>query len=61
MILNQIIKGLGSLADQVKEVLSVNDRIAELAKELYLYDSMLVMGRGYNYATCLEGALVRDH
>ena len=29
-----------------------------LAKELYQQKSLLVMGRGYNFATCLEGALV---
>ena len=27
------------------------------AQELYEKRSLLIMGRGYNYATCLEGAL----
>ena len=31
-------------------------------QELYEKRSLLIMGRGYNYATCLEGALkVNDH
>lgn len=30
----------------------------ELAKDLYQQKSLLIMGRGYNFATCLEGALV---
>ena len=54
----QIIQGLKHLADQIKEVLAVDSTVAELAKELYVHKSMLVMGRGYNFATCLEGALV---
>lgn len=28
-----------------------------LAQELYKQKSLLIMGRGYNFATCLEGAL----
>jgi len=44
--------------EQIKEVLKSNDQIQSLAKELYQQKSILVMGRGYNYATCLEGALV---
>ena len=37
----------------------MDDQIHALAQELYQQKSLLVMGRGYNYATCLEGALVR--
>lgn len=54
---SEIIQGLKHLPDQIKEVLAVDDKVAELAKELYVHKSMLVMGRGYNFATCLEGAL----
>lgn len=43
----------------IKEVLSLDEKIHHLALELYTQRSLLVMGRGYNYATCLEGALVR--
>jgi len=35
----------------------LDDRVQELAKDLYNQKSLLVMGRGYNYSTCLEGAL----
>jgi len=44
---------------QIKEVLSKDGSIRQLANELYQQKSLLLMGRGYNYATCLEGALVR--
>jgi len=44
--------------EQIKEVLKLDDQIRNLAEALYQQKSILVMGRGYNYATCLEGALV---
>uniref|UniRef100_A0A0B7ATD1 glutamine--fructose-6-phosphate transaminase (isomerizing) n=1 Tax=Arion vulgaris TaxID=1028688 RepID=A0A0B7ATD1_9EUPU len=53
----EIIDGLKELPDQIKTVLALDDKIRNLAKELYNQKSLLVMGRGYNYATCLEGAL----
>jgi len=43
----------------IKEVLALDNIIKSLADELTHQKSLLVMGRGYNYATCLEGALVR--
>jgi glutamine---fructose-6-phosphate transaminase (isomerizing) len=51
---------LKQLPEHIKDVLAVDNSVAELAKELYPNKSMLVMGRGYNFATCLEGALVRS-
>lgn len=54
---SEIIQGLKNLEGQIKEVLACDHKIAELAKEIYQNKSMLVMGRGYNFATCLEGAL----
>ncbi|XP_067673541.1 glutamine--fructose-6-phosphate aminotransferase [isomerizing] 2-like isoform X3 [Haliotis asinina] len=53
----EIIQGLKKLPDQIKEVLKMDEQIHNLAQELYQQKSLLVMGRGYNYATCLEGAL----
>lgn len=44
--------------DLIKEVLSMDDEIQKLATELYHQKSVLIMGRGYHYAACLEGALV---
>lgn len=54
---SEIIQGLKQLPEHIKDVLAVDNSVAELAKELYPNKSMLVMGRGYNFATCLEGAL----
>ncbi|XP_013110609.1 glutamine--fructose-6-phosphate aminotransferase [isomerizing] 2 [Stomoxys calcitrans] len=53
----EIIKGLSNLADQIRKVLELDTKIRDLAKELYMHKSLLIMGRGYNFATCLEGAL----
>lgn len=44
--------------DLIKEVLRLDNEIQKLAEELYQEKSVLIMGRGYHYATCLEGALV---
>ncbi|XP_068460784.1 glutamine--fructose-6-phosphate aminotransferase [isomerizing] 1 [Clinocottus analis] len=53
----EIIQGLRVLPDLIKEVLGLDDEIQNLATELYQQKSVLIMGRGYHYATCLEGAL----
>jgi glucosamine--fructose-6-phosphate aminotransferase (isomerizing) len=43
--------------ERVEEVLKLDDDMKELAKELVGEQSLLLFGRGYNYATALEGAL----
>uniref|UniRef100_A0A670J0H1 glutamine--fructose-6-phosphate transaminase (isomerizing) n=1 Tax=Podarcis muralis TaxID=64176 RepID=A0A670J0H1_PODMU len=53
----EIMRGLKLLPDLIKEVLSMDDEIQKLATELYHQKSVLIMGRGYHYAACLEGAL----
>lgn len=53
----EIIQGLKKLPEQINDILKIDDQIHTLAQELYQEKSLLVMGRGYNYATCLEGAL----
>ncbi len=53
----EIITGLKNLSRDIKKVLQLDDQILELSKELYTEKSLLIMGRGFNYATCLEGAL----
>lgn len=53
----EIIEGLETLADQIRNVLKLDDEVQELAKTLYQQKSLLIMGRGFNFATCLEGAL----
>lgn len=54
----EILQGLRELPEKIKKVLELDDQIKELAKEMKDNKSILVMGRGYNYATCMEGALV---
>ncbi|VDK46169.1 unnamed protein product [Anisakis simplex] len=52
-----IIKSLKALPDHIREVLKLNDQVLEIAKKLHREKSLLIMGRGFNFATCLEGAL----
>jgi len=53
----EIIMGLKALPGQIKKVLALDKHILDLSEELYTEKSLLIMGRGFNYATCLEGAL----
>ncbi|KAI8033079.1 hypothetical protein M5D96_014165 [Drosophila gunungcola] len=53
----EILQALSKLADQIRQVLKLDTKVQELAKDLYQHKSLLIMGRGYNFATCLEGAL----
>lgn len=55
---NEIIDGLKNLEKQIQQVLQLDEKVAQLANDLYQHKSLLIMGRGYNFATCLEGALV---
>ncbi|XP_047077543.1 glutamine--fructose-6-phosphate aminotransferase [isomerizing] 1-like [Lolium rigidum] len=52
-----IITGLSSLPSHASEVLKLDSDTKELASSLIDSESLLVFGRGYNYATALEGAL----
>lgn len=47
-----------TLPELIKQVLALDEKIKAIANELYQQRSLLVMGRGFHYATCLEGALV---
>ncbi|EDX14728.1 GD18034 [Drosophila simulans] len=53
----EIIDGLSQLDEHIRTVLKLNSQVQQLAKELYQHKSLLIMGRGFNFATCLEGAL----
>ncbi|TMW47995.1 hypothetical protein DOY81_006925, partial [Sarcophaga bullata] len=53
----EIIDALLNLEHQIRHVLKLDSQVQELAKNLYQHKSLLIMGRGYNFATCLEGAL----
>ncbi len=52
-----IIDALRKLPDQIKVVLQQDEKMLEIARKLYEKRSLLIMGRGFNFATCLEGAL----
>jgi glucosamine--fructose-6-phosphate aminotransferase (isomerizing) len=55
---NQIIDGLHELPTQISQVLHGDKALQELAKTVLANSrSLLIMGRGFQYATCLEGAL----
>merc|ERR1712106_25814 len=54
---SEIIQGLKQLPDMIRKVLELDEKVNKIAKELYEKRSLLIMGRGYNFATCLEGAL----
>jgi hypothetical protein len=47
--------------EQIKEVLGKDSLVRKYAEDLHKKKSLLIMGRGYNYATCLEGALVSNN
>ncbi|XP_056647718.1 glutamine--fructose-6-phosphate aminotransferase [isomerizing] 2-like isoform X2 [Diorhabda sublineata] len=53
----EIIDGLKNLQNQIRDVLKLDNKVKSLAEDLYKKKSLLIMGRGYNFATCLEGAL----
>jgi len=50
---SEIIQGLKQLPDLIKQLLTLDDQVLELAKELYQQRSLLLMGRGWNYSTVL--------
>ncbi|KAG6335122.1 hypothetical protein ID866_3962 [Astraeus odoratus] len=52
-----IIDGLRALPGQIKQVLESDSSLRELANTILNQRSLLLMGRGYQHATCLEGAL----
>ena len=54
---DEIIDGLVELPDIVKRALLLDQQMIVLAQKLQNEHSLLVFGRGYNYATALETAL----
>ncbi|KAA8515639.1 hypothetical protein F0562_018750 [Nyssa sinensis] len=52
-----IIDSLFDLPNKVREVLKLDQEMKDIAQLLIAEQSLLVFGRGYNYATALEGAL----
>ncbi|CAG8548024.1 10787_t:CDS:2 [Ambispora leptoticha] len=55
---NDIIDELHKLSDNIRTVLKLDKELKKLANDvLYKEKSLLIMGRGFQNATCLEGAL----
>ncbi|KAK4512407.1 uncharacterized protein ATC70_003106 [Mucor velutinosus] len=54
----EIIDGLYRLPGHIKEVLAIDGKLQQLAVDQLAHEkSLLILGRGYQNATCLEGAL----
>lgn len=54
----EIIQGLRNIPQQIKQVLELEPKIKKLcSNELKSQKSLLVLGRGYQFASALEGAL----
>lgn len=54
----EIIQGLQKIPEQIKQVLKLEDKIKKLCNDdLNDQKSLLLLGRGYQFATALEGAL----
>ena len=53
-----IINGLGKISDQFREILKLNQSIKDMCNKFLLKQkSLLLLGRGSQYSTALEGAL----
>ena len=48
---------MSCVAANISKVLELSEKLKKQAEKLHSNQSVLVMGRGYNFATCLEGAL----
>ncbi|CAB3405317.1 unnamed protein product [Caenorhabditis bovis] len=53
----EIIQALNDLPDHIRKVLELDQEVRTIAQRIYKEKSLLIMGRGFNFATCLEGAL----
>ncbi|KAJ1655156.1 glutamine--fructose-6-phosphate transaminase (isomerizing) [Dispira simplex] len=54
----EVIKGLEQLPEKIKEVLQLDSQLQQMAQSvLHKEKSLLLLGRGLQHATCLEGAL----
>nr|KAJ3419379.1 glutamine--fructose-6-phosphate transaminase (isomerizing) [Polyrhizophydium stewartii] len=53
----EIINGLYRLSDDLRKTLELEPQIKQVAEQLKTARNLIVIGRGYQSATCLEGAL----
>ena len=52
-----VVRELHEIPHKIKDVLKLNDRIAELSRTFTYARNFLYLGRGYSYPVALEGAL----
>lgn len=52
-----IVQELNHIPEKMKEVLELNDTLAELSKTFTYAHNFIYLGRGYSYPVALEGAL----
>ena len=53
----KIVKGLSEIPDKIREVLTTNEKVADLARTFTYAHNFLYLGRGFSYPVALEGAL----
>eukprot|EP00037_Helgoeca_nana_P010437 m.91808 g.91808 ORF g.91808 m.91808 type:complete len:698 (-) comp20205_c0_seq1:700-2793(-) len=53
----EVIRALGELPDKIRACLELDAQCKELAVQFKNKENLLIMGRGYNFANCLEGSL----
>ena len=53
----QIVKELSQIPDKIREVLKLNEQVAELSRMFTYASNFLYLGRGFSYPVALEGAL----
>lgn len=53
----EIIAALQQLPDQIRLILKQDKEVRRISNQIRDKKSLLIMGRGYNFATCMEGAL----
>ncbi len=51
------VKGLSDVPEKIREVLTTNERVKDLARTFTYAHNFLYLGRGYSYPVALEGAL----
>ncbi len=52
-----VVRELNQIPEKMKEVLKLNDKLAELSKTFTYAHNFIYLGRGYSYPVALEGAL----
>ncbi|MBQ7422628.1 MAG: glutamine--fructose-6-phosphate transaminase (isomerizing) [Prevotella sp.] len=52
-----IVKGLSEIPEKIKEVLQINEKVADLSRTFTYAGNFLYLGRGFSYPVALEGAL----